>query len=120
MKGLWTDWPVRELAALPKAYMLAQWAFWVQQVLVIYIEERRKDHYQMLAHHFITITLLSTSYAYNWTRVGHLILLLMDVVDLFLPVCLHRSIIQDLTGFSKLTLDIACQMSQVHGLHHAV
>lgn len=69
-----------------KAYLLAQWAFWVQQVLVIHIEERRKDHYQMLTHHFITITLISTSYCYHLTRVGNLILVLMDVVDLFLPV----------------------------------
>lgn len=86
MKALWTDWPNRELDGLMKAYMLAQWAFWLQQVLVIHIEERRKDHWQMLTHHFITITLISGSYCYHHTRVGNLILVLMDVVDLFLPV----------------------------------
>lgn len=69
-----------------KGYLLAQWAFWVQQVLVIHIEERRKDHWQMLTHHFITLTLISASYFYHQTRVGNLILVLMDVVDLFLPV----------------------------------
>ncbi|KAH8662366.1 TLC domain-containing protein [Xylariales sp. PMI_506] len=86
MQELWTDWPIRELGGVFKVYMLAQWAFWVQQVLVIFIEERRKDHYQMLTHHFVTITLLTTSYAYHYTRVAHLILLLMDIVDLFLPI----------------------------------
>ncbi|KAI0172801.1 longevity assurance proteins LAG1/LAC1 [Hypoxylon sp. FL1284] len=86
MKELWVDWPIRELDGTTKAYMLAQWAFWVQQVLVIHIEERRKDHVQMLTHHFITITLISMSYFYHHTRVGTLILVLMDVVDLFLPL----------------------------------
>ncbi|KAI1103204.1 longevity assurance proteins LAG1/LAC1 [Jackrogersella minutella] len=86
MKELWTNWPVRELDGVMKAYLLAQWAFWVQQVLVIHIEERRKDHCQMLIHHFITITLISASYCYHQTRVGNLILVLMDVVDLFLPL----------------------------------
>jgi len=87
MKELWTAWPNRELGGLMKGYMLAQLAFWVQQVLVINIEERRKDHWQMLTHHFITITLIYACYRYGHTRVGHLVLVLMDVVDLFLPVC---------------------------------
>ncbi|KAI6089143.1 longevity assurance proteins LAG1/LAC1 [Hypoxylon rubiginosum] len=98
MRELWTEWPTRELGGVMKAYLLAQWAFWVQQVLVIHIEERRKDHYQMLTHHFITITLISTSYCYHLTRVGNLILVLMDVVDLFLPLakCLKY------LGYAKL------------------
>jgi very-long-chain ceramide synthase len=69
-----------------KGYMLAQLAFWVQQVLVINIEERRKDYWQMLTHHFVTISLMYGSYRYGYTRVGNLILVLMDVVDIFLPV----------------------------------
>lgn len=69
-----------------KFYALAQWAFWLQQILVINIEERRKDHWQMLSHHFITTILISSCYFYHHTRVGNLILVIMDVVDLFLPV----------------------------------
>lgn len=86
MEELWTNWPNRELSGIMKAYLLPQWAFWLQQVLVIHIEERRKDHWQMLAHHFVTVTLIASCYAYHHTRVGNLILVLMDVVDLFLPV----------------------------------
>lgn len=85
LEELWTDWPNREVSGLMKGYMLAQLAFWVQQVLVINIEERRKDHWQMLTHHFVTISLMYGSYRYGFTRVGNLILVLMDVVDLFLP-----------------------------------
>ncbi|XXH02296.1 Sphingosine N-acyltransferase lag1 [Hypoxylon texense] len=98
LRELWTNWPIRELGGVMKAYLLAQWAFWVQQVLVIHIEERRKDHYQMLTHHFITITLITASYFYHQDRVGNLILVLMDVVDLFLPLakCLKY------LGYSRL------------------
>ncbi|KAK4216781.1 longevity assurance proteins LAG1/LAC1 [Rhypophila decipiens] len=82
---LWTSWPVREISGLMKGYMLAQLAFWVQQILVINIEERRKDHWQMFAHHIVTNALIFASYRYGHTRVGNLILVLMDVVDLFFP-----------------------------------
>ncbi|RDH28089.1 longevity-assurance protein [Aspergillus welwitschiae] len=86
MEELWTEWPQREMDGLVKAYYLGQLSFWIQQVLVINIEDRRKDHWQMLTHHFVTISLMATSYVYHQTKVGHLILVLMDVIDLFLPL----------------------------------
>ncbi|KIM98393.1 hypothetical protein OIDMADRAFT_167214 [Oidiodendron maius Zn] len=86
MQELWTDWPQRELDGLMKGYILGQLSFWIQQVLVIHIEDRRKDHLQMLIHHFVTIALVSASYAYHQTRVANLILVLMDVVDLIFPL----------------------------------
>lgn len=69
-----------------KGYVLGQWAFWLQQIMVINIEERRKDHWQMFSHHIITTVLVSSCYAYHYTRVGNFILVIMDVVDLFFPV----------------------------------
>lgn len=86
LQNLWTNWPDRELSGLMKGYMLGQLAFWLQQIIVINIEERRKDHWQMFTHHIVTICLIHTSYRYHFTKVGNLILVLMDVVDLFLPV----------------------------------
>lgn len=86
MSELWTNWPDRELTGLVKTYILVQWSFWVQQVLVIHLEDRRKDHWQMLTHHFVTISLVAASYYSHMTRVGHVILVLMDTVDLFFPL----------------------------------
>jgi len=91
MQELWTDWPQRAFDRLINGYILGQWSFWLQQVLVINIEDRRKDHWQMLTNHFVTIALISASYAYHQTRVGNLILVLMDVIDLFLPVSHAKS-----------------------------
>ncbi|KAF6826387.1 longevity-assurance protein [Colletotrichum plurivorum] len=86
LRELWRDWPQRELSGIDKFYILAQWAFWLQQIIVINIEERRKDHWQMFTHHIITCALISACYSYHQTRVGNLILVLMDVVDLFFPL----------------------------------
>jgi very-long-chain ceramide synthase len=88
IKAVWADWPNREIEGLLKWYILAQFAFWLQQIMVINIEKRRKDHWQMFTHHIITSILLFTSYGYHQTKVANLILCLMDVVDLFLPVSL--------------------------------
>lgn len=40
----------------------------------------------MLSHHVITIALMVASYFYNFTRVGCLLMVLMDTCDIFLPV----------------------------------
>jgi acyl-CoA-dependent ceramide synthase len=89
-KAIWADWPARGVSGLMKWYLLAQLAFWVQQIFVINIEERRKDHYQMLTHHFITSCLLTSAYVYGFYNVSNVVLNLMDIVDLLLPVSRAR------------------------------
>lgn len=86
LRGIWTHWPSREVDGLMKFYILAQSGIWVQQIVVLNIEERRKDHWQMLAHHFITCGLLFSCYTYGHTPVGHVILVVMDVTDIFLSL----------------------------------
>lgn len=90
LRNLWAFWPNRELGALHKFYILTQLGFWFQQVFVINIEERRKDHWQMLAHHFVTIALIVGSYRYHHNAVGNLILVLFDVGDILLSVCIRH------------------------------
>ncbi|KAK6218535.1 TLC domain-containing protein [Colletotrichum tabaci] len=86
MKELWTDWPKRELDGWMKMYILTQWAYWAQQVVSVNIEVRRKDYWETIVHHAITNSLIAACYAYHQTRVGHLILVLMDVIELILPL----------------------------------
>ncbi|EON99591.1 putative longevity-assurance protein [Phaeoacremonium minimum UCRPA7] len=86
MKELWTDWPNRELGGLMKAYLLWELVYYTQQCLILNIEERRKDHWQMFSHHLITIVLIYGSYRFGHTRVGNVILVLMDTVDVVLVV----------------------------------
>ena len=58
----------------------------MHQVLILNAEARRKDHWQMMSHHIITIALKVLSYFYNFTRVGCLIMVLMDTSDVVFPV----------------------------------
>lgn len=75
------------LPALTKFYYLAQEGWWFHQIYVINTEKRRNDHYQMLTHHALSISLIITSYIAHFTRVGTIIHTLMDFCDILLPVC---------------------------------
>jgi acyl-CoA-dependent ceramide synthase len=86
LHGVWDGWPFREVDGIFKCYYLLQWAFYVQQILVVNIEEKRKDYTQMLVHHIFTTALLFLSYGYYHMRVGLVIMCTMDLVDIILPV----------------------------------
>jgi very-long-chain ceramide synthase len=85
-QAIWRTWPAREMSGPFKWYNLVQLAFWFQQILVIHLEKRRKDHNQMLTHHIITCITISVAYVYRYTNVSNVVLCLMDIVDLLLPV----------------------------------
>ena len=86
LREIWTDFPTHTMNGLLKWYYLVQFAFWLQQIFVVNIEDKRKDYWQMFTHHIFTSALMFTSYGYYQTKVGVVILAIMDVVDLLLPV----------------------------------
>lgn len=88
----WIDYPHSLISKQMKAYYLMQLAFWVQQVYTIHVEKRRKDHFAMVTHHFITIILIVSSYYTNFTRIGNAVLCCMDLADIFLSVSLDFSV----------------------------
>ena len=83
--SLWQGYPILHLDTSMKLYYLSQFAFWIQQIVVLHIEEKRKDHMQMLTHHIITVALLAGSYSDRQTRAGNAVLVCMDVVDFIFP-----------------------------------
>lgn len=85
---MFANWPDREMDGLSKWYYLVQFGFWLQQILVVNIEERRKDYVHMFTHHVVTSILMLTSYGYHHTRVGTVILCIMDTIDIILAVSL--------------------------------
>ncbi|KAF1988860.1 longevity-assurance protein-like protein [Aulographum hederae CBS 113979] len=85
LRELWTDFPTKTMGGLLKWYYLVQSAFWLQQIVVVNIEERRKDYAQMFTHHIFTCALIFSSYGFYQTKVGNAILCIMDVVDIILP-----------------------------------
>lgn len=83
---VWHGYPHVLLAGPVKLYYLIETAFYIHQVLVLNAEARRKDHWQMMTHHFITVFLMTASFYYNLSRVGSLIMVIMDWCDIWLPV----------------------------------
>ncbi|KAI0353473.1 longevity assurance proteins LAG1/LAC1 [Trametes cingulata] len=84
--NVWHGYPHIPLAGPVKFYYLLEVAFYLHQILVINAEAPRKDHWQMLTHHIITVVLMIGSYFYNYNRIGCLIMVLMDWCDIFLPL----------------------------------
>lgn len=69
-----------------KYYYLTVLGIWIFHIFVIHVEKRRKDHYEMLSHHIITVLLVYGSYKYHFTRIGNLILAIMNFVDIWLAL----------------------------------
>jgi acyl-CoA-dependent ceramide synthase len=87
--GIWSGYSTHHypLPGPVKFYYLIETAFYTHGVFILTAEARRKDHLQMMIHHFTAIALMLLSYSWNFTRVGCLIMVLMDVCDVLLPVC---------------------------------
>lgn len=83
---MWAGYPHIPLAGVVKVYYLLQISLYVHAVLLLNAEAPRKDHWQMMTHHVVTIVLIVASYTYNFTRVGCTIMVIMDWCDIFLPV----------------------------------
>lgn len=54
------DYPHWEMKPLLKRYYLMQCAYWCQQfiVLVLGLEKPRKDYWELVAHHIVTLWLV--------------------------------------------------------------
>lgn len=85
MESLWMEYPNYPTLEL-KLYYLIQIGFWLQQAIYLFTETRRKDFVIMATHHFITISLLLSSYYMSYIKAGHVILVTMDFADIFLTV----------------------------------
>jgi len=83
---LWRSSPHDPIPGPVKFYYLVQIAFYLHQVLILNAEARRKDHAQMMTHHVVTIILILASYFGHFTRIGCVVMLIMDWCDILLPM----------------------------------
>jgi len=82
-EAFWIDYPHWDMKPELKRYYLMQAAFWIQQlfVLLLGLEKPRKDYYELVAHHFVTLWLVGWSYLVNLTLIGNAIFMSMDIPD---------------------------------------
>ncbi|KAJ6515798.1 longevity assurance proteins LAG1/LAC1 [Mycena sanguinolenta] len=84
----WIDYPHWDMHPELKRYYLMQMAYWCQQfiVLVLGLEKPRKDYYELVAHHIVTLWLVGWSYLTNLTLIGNAVYVSMDIPDMALAL----------------------------------
>ncbi|XXH01574.1 hypothetical protein Hte_007934 [Hypoxylon texense] len=102
-RGMYEGFPHRTQGASLKFYYLFQAAFWVQQsiVMLLGVEQRRKDFKELVGHHCVTITLIALSYRFHFTYIGIAVYITHDISDFFLAVSKSLNYIDSpLQGYS--------------------
>lgn len=61
-------------------------AYYIYTSFAIFFEPKMKDRNEMLLHHFVTLSLLISSYAGNVVKYGLAILILHDIADPLMEV----------------------------------
>lgn len=89
--SFWDTYPQTPVAGPVKFYYLLAFAFYFTQIFILNIEAPRKDHNRMLGHHIVTVGLIASSWAFNFTRPGCTILFLLDWCDIYLPVSVTQN-----------------------------
>ncbi|XP_036623037.1 ceramide synthase 4-like [Trichosurus vulpecula] len=84
---LWNGYPKQPLQPALYWWYLLQLSFYLSLLLTLTQDVKRKDFWQHIIHHFMSITLMFYSYSANLLRIGALVILLHDVSDVFLEAC---------------------------------
>ncbi|KAG0311009.1 sphingosine N-acyltransferase lag1 [Linnemannia gamsii] len=83
-EALFEGYPHTHLPHVMMWYYYVQLAFWLQQIFVLHIEAPRKDFWALLAHHTVTLLLISGSALSNFWRAGNVVFVVMDLADIIL------------------------------------
>eukprot|EP00656_Telonema_subtile_P041674 TRINITY_DN46925_c0_g1_i1.p1 TRINITY_DN46925_c0_g1~~TRINITY_DN46925_c0_g1_i1.p1 ORF type:complete len:357 (-),score=76.55 TRINITY_DN46925_c0_g1_i1:198-1268(-) len=79
-------------------------ARYLQGLISVFLEHRRKDFLQMLAHHVFTVVVVSCSYACGYNRVGIVVMLLFDPSDVGLHAAKMSKYIFESSGMAVMDL----------------
>ena len=87
-QGMYENYPHKIHDGLLKFYYLFQAAFWIQQALIMLlgVEQRRRDFRELVIHHIVTISLIGLSYRFHFTYMGIAVYITHDISDFFLAV----------------------------------
>lgn len=88
LQHLWIKYPHWQMRPELKLYYLLQFSYWLQQALIMLLrlEKPRKDYYELIAHHIVTLWLIYWSYLINLTMIGTTVFVCMDVPDAWLAL----------------------------------
>ncbi|KAK4218043.1 TLC domain-containing protein [Rhypophila decipiens] len=86
VSGMYEAFPHKTHEAIFKFYYLFQAAYWAQQAIVMLLgmEEPRKDFKELIAHHIVSLALIGLSYRFHFTYMGLAVYITHDISDFFL------------------------------------
>ncbi|TRM67743.1 TLC domain-containing protein [Schizophyllum amplum] len=84
----WLEYPHWDMIPELKQFYLMQAAHWLHELLIMVLgfEKPRKDYYELVVHHAVTLWLIGWSYLVNMTPMGVAVFVSMDVPDVFLAL----------------------------------
>jgi len=77
-----------------RCYYLLYTGRYLQCIISVLLEPKRKDFVEMCIHHTVTVVVCLISYWYGWNRIGVVVMLLMDPADVplhFAKLCKYLS-----------------------------
>ena len=127
LRELWSGYPYTKLYNDLWIYYMMSTGFYWAGVITHCAETRRKDFYQMLVHHLVTLALLAFSFTCNFTRIGALVLFVHDIADIPLhltKLCVYAKF-KSLTDvvfiiFTVCWIATRCIYYPWYLVHHAV
>lgn len=84
MDHCWYGYPHQSIDRQIWSYYMLSMSYYWSLIVSQFFDVKRKDFWQMFAHHIITLLLLSLSWICNFHRVGSLVLVIHDCADMFL------------------------------------
>jgi hypothetical protein len=81
----WTDeYPFQAVPTEIRRFYLTAIGYHLSECVLLLMQEKLPDFWEMLLHHTISCTLVVYSYVLNYVRLGSLILFLHGITDVFL------------------------------------
>lgn len=84
IKHCWYGYPHQSIDTPIWSYYMLSMSYYWSLLVSQFFDIKRKDFWQMFAHHIITLLLLLLSWVCNFHRVGSLVLVIHDCSDIFL------------------------------------
>ncbi|KAL3831741.1 hypothetical protein ACJMK2_023455 [Sinanodonta woodiana] len=101
-KYCWIGWPKQGIDRDVYWYYVLELGFYWSLVYTLAVDHKRKDFYEMVIHHLVTVLLIYFSWVLNFVRVGTLVLAVHDASDYWMAAAKMAKYI------NKQTLCEAC------------
>uniref|UniRef100_A0A8C7WZP5 Ceramide synthase 2 n=1 Tax=Oryzias sinensis TaxID=183150 RepID=A0A8C7WZP5_9TELE len=81
IRQVWEDFPKMPLLASQYWYYMIELGFYLSLLFSVASDVKRKDFWEQIVHHVVTIVLISFSWLVNYVRAGSMIMLVHDAAD---------------------------------------